>query len=108
MLASNRDRAAAARGCQTPQCRRQPPVKMTPPARPRREGATCESTVGAARTIRTPPAKPEARRQAKNQANETGNAQAKNATDASSIIVRIKEAAELSLSMGCASKAPAK
>ncbi|MCY1439120.1 hypothetical protein D9M71_553410 [compost metagenome] len=62
------------------------PMKITPPARPRREGGTCASTVGAARTISAPPATPESNRQAKNQAKDRGQAQAKNATLASSIM----------------------
>ncbi|MNL24405.1 hypothetical protein D3C87_1458360 [compost metagenome] len=64
------------------------PMKIKPPAKPRREGGTCASTVGAARTIKAPPATPERNRQAKNQAKDTGHAQAKNAMLASSIIAR--------------------
>ena len=64
------------------------PVKITPPARPRRAGGTCGRTVGAASTMRAPPATPDARRQTKNQANDSGTAQAKNATVASAIMVR--------------------
>ena len=64
------------------------PVKMAPPARPRRSGGTCGSTEGAARTITTPPATPEAKRQRKNQAKDSGSAQAKKATVTSAIMPR--------------------
>ena len=47
--------------------------------------------MGAASTMRAPPATPEARRQTKNQANGSGTAQAKNATVASAIMARRTE-----------------
>ena len=61
------------------------PMKIAPPARPRREALMLGSTVGAARTISAPPAKPAAERQAKNQAKLSGKAQAKKARLASAI-----------------------
>ena len=61
------------------------PMKMAPPARPRREGLMPGSTAGAASTISIPPARPEAKRQAKNQAKLKGKAQAKKARVASAI-----------------------
>lgn len=52
----------------------------------RREGVTCDSTVGAASNVSAPPETPAAKRQTKNQAKPTGKAQAKNVTDASNIM----------------------
>ncbi|MNL16969.1 hypothetical protein D3C87_1380370 [compost metagenome] len=62
------------------------PMKMIPPASPRRDAGTCASTVGAASTISAPPDVPERKRQAKNHTKDTGQAQAKNARLASNII----------------------
>ena len=53
------------------------PVKIAPLASPRRADGTCGSTAGAASTISTPPAKPEAKRQTKNHPKESGIAEAK-------------------------------
>ncbi|MNF93771.1 hypothetical protein D3C84_764570 [compost metagenome] len=71
------------------------PMKMTPPASPRREAGTCARTVGAASTISAPPAVPERKRQAKNHAKDTGQAQAKNARLASNIIALRVNAVEV-------------
>ncbi|KFG98294.1 hypothetical protein GQ56_0104340 [Burkholderia paludis] len=65
------------------------PVKMPPLAKPRRDGGTCARIVGAASTISAPPDNPEANRQTKNHGNDTGSAQATNASVASSIIARM-------------------
>jgi hypothetical protein len=64
------------------------PVKITPPAIPRRACGTCGNTVGAARTMSTPPATPAARRQTKYHANDSGAAHAKKAAVASAIMAR--------------------
>ena len=47
-------------------------VKITPPASPRFAAGTCGSTLGAASTISTAPATPEAKRQRKNHAKGSG------------------------------------
>jgi len=83
-------------------------MKMAPLARPRRAAGMCASTVGAARTIRAPPERPEAKRQAKNHAKLTGHAQAKNAAVANSIIARRTAEAEARAAIGAASNAPAR
>ena len=69
------------------------PVKMSPPASPRRAAGTCGSTVGGARTIRVPPARPARKRQRKNQRKDSGVAQPKKAPVASSIMPRSTRAA---------------
>jgi hypothetical protein len=84
------------------------PVKMTPPASPRRAAGTCGSTVGAASTMRAPPAAPAARRQAKYQANDSGAAHAKKATVASAIIARRTKTGSVRAAMVRASSAPAR
>ena len=61
------------------------PMKIARPARPRWEGLMLGSTVGAARTMSIPPARPETKRHAKNQAKLSGKAQAKKARVASAI-----------------------
>ena len=83
------------------------PVKIAPPARPRRAAGTCGSTVGAARTISTPPATPDARRQTKNHANASGTEQAKKAAVASSIMARRIETGPKRAASDDASSAPA-
>src|SRR3954453_3634357 len=52
------------------------PVKIAPPAMPRRVGGITAITVGAANAISTPPVPPDRKRQVKNQAKLTGMAQA--------------------------------
>ena len=59
--------AATAPACRTPRCPRPTPVKINPATSPRRRGSTCGRMVGAASTMMTPPARPAAKRQAKNQ-----------------------------------------
>ena len=83
------------------------PVKMAPPANPRSDGGTRDSTAGAARAIRTPPETPDAKRQTKNQPKESGRAQAKNAAVATVIIARKPVAEPARSAIGRASKAPA-
>ena len=84
------------------------PVKMIPPANPRRAAGTTGSKVGAASTINMPPARPAAKRQTKNQRNESGRAQAKKAVVASAIIMRSRRAAGIRATSGRASSAPAR
>ena len=48
------------------------PMKIAPPATPRREAGTWGRTFGAASTISAPPATPATKRQTKNQAKPTG------------------------------------
>ena len=84
------------------------PVKMMPLTRPRRAGGTCGRMVGAASTISTAPANPATKRQRKNQVNDSGQAQAKNDTVASSMFAR-RIAAALPARRECrASTAPAR
>ena len=66
----------------------------------------CGSTIGAASAIKAPPEIPDAKRQTKNQPNESGNAQAKNAALTTTIIPRSVGAAPTRAAMGRASKAP--
>src|SRR4051794_9031044 len=61
------------------------PVKIAPPAMPRRVGGIAAITVGAASAISTPPVPPDRKRQAKNQAKLTGKAQANRLAAVSSI-----------------------
>src|SRR3954470_23070683 len=61
------------------------PVKIAPPAMPRRPGGIAAITVGAASAISTPPVPPDRKRQAKNQAKLTGTAQANRLAQVSSI-----------------------
>ena len=82
------------------------PVKIAPLASPRRDGATCGSTTGAASAIKAPPEIPDAKRQTKNQPKESGKAQAKNAALATAIIPRSVAAAPARSAIGRASKAP--
>jgi hypothetical protein len=84
------------------------PVKIAPPASPRRDDGTCGSTTGAASAIKTPPETPEANRQTKNQPKESGNAQAKNAAVATIIIARKLGAAPARSAIGRAARAPAR
>ncbi len=56
----------------------------------------------------TPPASPEAKRQTKNHENDSGKAQAKNATVASAIITRKIVAAAARAAMDGARSAPAR
>jgi len=63
------------------------PMKIIPLASPRRDGAISGRTVGAARTIRAPPARPAAKRHAKNHGKLTGKEQAKKAAVAASIMI---------------------
>src|SRR5690348_6417540 len=64
------------------------PVKIAPPAMPRRLAGIAASTVGAASTISTPPVPPDRNRQAKNHAKLTGAAQANRLAQVSSIAFR--------------------
>ena len=64
------------------------PVKISPPARPRRAAGTCGSTVGGASTMSEPPARPARKRQRTNQRKDRGVAQAKKAAVATSIMPR--------------------
>ena len=84
------------------------PAKIAPLTMPRREGGTCASTDGAAVTINTPPANPEAKRHPKNQTNEMGQAQAKKAKTATSIIVRTSLTLDTCRASTRAPKAPAR
>ena len=84
------------------------PVKIAPPASPRRPGGTCGSTVGAASTISAPPAPPAAARQAKNHQNEIGAAQAKKAAVTRTIIARSTVAGAARRASGRAPSAPAR
>jgi hypothetical protein len=84
------------------------PVKMTPPATPRRSGRTWGKTVGAASTMSTPPATPAARRQTRYHANDRGDAHAKNAAVAKAIIARRSSTASTRAASHRASSAPAR
>ena len=84
------------------------PVKIAPLASPRRADGTCGSTAGAASTISTPPAKPEAKRQTKNHPKESGIAEAKKVAAASAIIARSTDGAERARAIACAASAPAR
>lgn len=84
------------------------PVKMTPPARPRRAGGTWGSTMGAASAMSAPPATPAPRRQAKYQENDSGVAQAKNATVASASMARSTSTPPAFRAIAGASSAPAR
>ena len=61
------------------------PPKIRPPAKPRRAGGTCGRTVAATRTMVAPPDTPARKRQKKNQATDSGKAQAKKASDAAAV-----------------------
>ncbi len=84
------------------------PMKIAPPARPRREGLMLGSTVGAARTISAPPAKPEAKRQPKNQAKSSGKTQAKKARVASAIDALSTVTTRMRAEIGRPRRAPAR
>jgi len=84
------------------------PVKIAPPTMPRRAVGTWASTVGAASTISTPPARPAEKRQAENQANDSGAAQARNAAVASSIMARSTTLRRRRAASGRADSAPAR
>jgi hypothetical protein len=84
------------------------PVKMTPLATPRRSRRTWGSTVGAARTMSTPPAIPAAARQTKYHANDTGTAHAKNPAVASAIMARSAVTRSARAASQRASSAPAR
>ncbi len=64
------------------------PAKITPPTRPRLPGVTCGRMVEAAKTMITPPVTPARNRQPKNQMNENGTEQAKQHSEARTIIPR--------------------
>ena len=64
------------------------PRKIAPLARPRRAAGTWGNTVAATSTMIAPPAMPDSRRQAKNQSNDKGKPQAKNARVTATIISR--------------------
>jgi len=83
-------------------------MKMTPPARPRRDSGMCGSTVGAASTMIPAPAKPETKRQTKNQAKLNGKALAKKARLATTIITRSNAALSKRAASLPASSAPAR
>ncbi len=84
------------------------PMKIAPLARPRRAGAMCGSTVGAASTISVPPERPARKRQAKNHRKSTGQAQASSEAVVSSIMARSRAGAEMRAAIGVASRAPAR
>ena len=84
------------------------PVKMMPPASPRRSAGTSAQHSGRRGTISMPPARPAAERQRKNQRKESGRAQAKKAAVASAIIMRSTRAVGMRAASGRASSAPAR
>jgi hypothetical protein len=87
-VASNPSRSNSGTSVPETTMPRPTPVKIAPPAKPRRDAGTCGSTASAASTISAPPEIPAAKRQRKNHENETGCAQAKNDAVATSISVR--------------------
>ena len=82
------------------------PVKMAPPASPRRAAGTWASTAGAATTINAPPAIPAEKRQPKNHTKESGIAQPKNVAVASNSIPRKAVAVPMRAATGRPSNAP--
>lgn len=82
------------------------PVKITPPASPRRAGGTCFNTAGAASAISAPPDIPAANRHVKYQANDKGAAQPKKAAVAAIIMSRSAAAVPIRAAIGRASSAP--
>src|SRR5215472_9286237 len=84
------------------------PVKITPPATPRRPGGIAAITVGAARAMSTPPVPPETKRQTKNQPKLRGNAQANRLIAVSSIADRKVVFAPRRAATNRAPSAPAK
>jgi hypothetical protein len=84
------------------------PVKIAPPASPRRAAGTCASTTGAASTVSTPPATPAANRQTKNHEKGSGAAHAKNAAVATNIMERNRVAVGTEAAVRRASRAPAR
>lgn len=83
-------------------------MNMKPLTAPRRAGGMCGKTVGAASTISAPPPMPETKRQVKNHAKSTGQAQAKSATVVIVIMARRTARADDRATSGPASKAPAR
>ena len=82
------------------------PANMMPPMRPRRSARMTASTVGATATIRSPPLRPERKRQNTNQGKPSRSAQAKKVAVASSIISRTSRVGRMRLITGRAPMAP--
>jgi len=84
------------------------PVKIAPPARPRRRGGMPGITLGAASAISTPPVPPDKKRQKKNQAKPSGNAQARRLAAVASIEPRSKAGVPVRAATARAPIAPAR
>jgi hypothetical protein len=84
------------------------PAKITPPTMPRFAGEVCGRIVEAASTMMTPPARPDRKRQTKNQVNETGAEHAKQESVARTIITRKAHVGPIRAATARASNAPAR